>query len=134
MSVVTIENIIQLQLPVKPQYLSVWLKNIFIGFYVIINYLIGFVFAWGIFLPLTKINIIGIHSNLFYPIKKTLTIHYVFNDLYYIALDLYTTYSSLFLLIGFILLVSIIGVIILGLKKALYVKRQNISGQFFRYR
>ena len=57
-----------------------------------------------------------------------------FVDTFYIALVLYKYYILGLFLIGLILLVTIIGVIDIGLKKSITLKRQNISEQTFRYR
>lgn len=55
-------------------------------------------------------------------------------DVYYIATLLYTRFLFEFLLMGFILFVAMVGVIMFGAKKSLFIKRQNISEQFFRNR
>ena len=55
-------------------------------------------------------------------------------DILYVANLLYHDFGLSFLIVGFMLLVSIVGVILLTVKKSTGLKRQNISVQFFRYR
>jgi hypothetical protein len=55
-------------------------------------------------------------------------------DAYYIADSLFNNYLLGFITIGLVLLIAIVGVIFIGIRKSIFVKRQNISEQFFRYR
>ncbi len=114
--------------------LKLWFYYIMWGYYSIYNYLLGFNTAWGVHYSISKMYTFPIIDSIYHPIPKILNIQYIYSDLYYIANSLYTTYGFMFLIMGFILFIAIIGVIMLGLKKSLYVKRQNMSEQFFRYR
>lgn len=86
-----------------------------------------------------KMNIMNVSGEfhwiaLWYSQSQGLVVHHLFIDVYYIAIQLYGSSGLSFIVMGFILLVAIIGVIVIGVKKSLKVKRQNISDQFFRYR
>lgn len=62
------------------------------------------------------------------------SLNWRFNDIYYISEILYNYYLIEVLFMGFILMMAMFGVIILGMQKNIFIKRQNLSEQFFKYR
>ncbi len=104
------------------------IKSILLGISFSFFYYLGFINVFN------YSNVNNINSSFYFKEEIIIdTLWATFIDIYYIANLLYGQFKIEFVLIGFILFIAIVGVIIFGARKSLFIKRQNATDQYFRY-